>query len=58
MDESLSPENVIRRCLLDFIRRGGVNEDNIGEVAFRVAESLRLILDIAALKGTENGRSY
>ena len=37
-----SPEDIARRCIMDFVRRGGITEQNAGEVGSRVVESLKL----------------
>lgn len=34
--------DIVRRCIMDFVRRGGVYEGNVSEVAARVVESLKL----------------
>lgn len=45
-NESLTPENIARRCILDFVKRGGVTEQNVSEVSDRVIESLRSLSDM------------
>lgn len=55
-DESLAPINVIERCLLDFVRRGGLQEKDVSEAAIRVEESLLLLCKID-LKEIANVRS-
>src|SRR4051812_12209380 len=35
-DERLSPANIIRRCIMDYVKRGGITEDNVEDVASSV----------------------
>ena len=37
-----SSEDIARRCIMDFVRRGGITEQNAGEAGSRVVESLKL----------------
>lgn len=57
-DDSLKhdPQSVIERCVLDFVRRGGINEKNASEVAFRVVGSLNLVCG-TDIKGAQNART-
>lgn len=42
--------DVIERCLMDFVRRGGLDEVNAREAAQRVTESLALLGFIPSAK--------
>ncbi len=44
IDERLTPENIVARCLLDFVRRGGIHEGNVQEAGAAVIGSLNHLL--------------
>lgn len=49
-DTQKAAAEIIKRCLLDFMRRGGLDESNVEEAAERSVQNLDLVGGLALIK--------